>query len=117
MKKLLIIPLTLLCFQFSVLAKNYYVTASGAGAHTGNDLADAWSLATYNQKTSPTGGDTVFFSGTFTSTVTIRTSGTGNGASRLTLDFSAATLNTAMPRIACNSQNYLNVNGGTLGTT
>jgi hypothetical protein len=116
MKKLLLLLLTPFCFQFSALATNYYVTPSGAGAQTGTDPANAWSLATYGQSTLPTGGDTVFFLGTFSSTVTIKTSGTGNGALRLTLDFTGATLNTALPRIACNAQNYLNVNGGTLGS-
>ena len=102
-------------------ATSYFVTQSGAGSHSGIDLADAWSVANYNASSTPTGGDTVFFSGTITSTITQNKSGTGNGASRLTMDFTgscngctAATLSTATPRFNINSKNFLNIYGGTI---
>ena len=97
-------------------ARSYYVTQSGSGAGDGSSLANAWSVASYNSSSAPGGGDTVYFSGTITSTVAPNTSGTGNGASRLTLDLSGASIDTASPRIRISGKNYLNVNGGTLGT-
>jgi hypothetical protein len=93
-------------------ASTYYVTQSGAGTQTGTSLANAWSVASYNSSATPTGGDTVTYSGAFTSTVVPKTSGTGNGASRLTLDFSAATLTT--PAINLSGNNYLTLLGGTV---
>jgi hypothetical protein len=94
----------------------YYATQSGAGSQNGSSLANAWSVATFNSSTLPTGGDTVIFSGTFTSTVDPASGGTGNGASRLTLDFSGATLTTADPRINLGGAAYLNVKGGSFGS-
>ena len=93
---------------------SYFVTQAGAGSHNGLSLANAWSVANYNAATLPTGGDTVFFSGTITSTVIPNTSGTGNGAARLTLDFTGAALSTAIPRIRIAAKAFLNVNGGTI---
>jgi hypothetical protein len=98
-------------------ATSYYVTQSGGGSQNGSGASNSWSVASFNGSSAPTGGDTVFFSGTITSTVTPKTSGTGNGASRLTLDFTAASLNTANPRIQLNAKNYLNILGGTFGTS
>ncbi len=94
---------------------SYFVTQSGAGSGNGSSLGNAASVATYVANTmvgSPTAGDTVFFSGTISSSVVVATSGTGNGASRLTLDFSGATLTTVQKRINVNGKNYLNINGG-----
>jgi len=55
----------------------YYVTQNGAGAKNGTSLANAWSVSQFNAL-SGTGyaGDTFYFSGTITSTVYPRTSGT-----------------------------------------
>jgi len=99
-------------------ATSYYVTQAGSGSKDGSSLANAWSLATYNSATQPTGGDTVFFSGTITSTVTPASSGFGNGNSRLVLDFTGncagctqATLS-ANPGIQLNGRNYITLNGG-----
>jgi len=97
-------------------AANYYVTQSGAGSADGSSAANAWSVSAFNASKKPTGGDTVAFSGTITSTVTPGVGGTGNGSSRLTLSFSGATLNTANPRIQVSNINYLNLLGGTFGT-
>jgi len=96
--------------------KSFYVTQSGSGSRTGLDPGNAWSVADFNSSSSPTGGDVVNFSGTISSTVTPRTGGTGNGSSRLTLNFSGATLITASPRININQKNYLNIFGGVFGT-
>lgn len=102
----------LLVFVAKVQAANYYVTQSGAGAGNGTSLGNAWSVASYNASSAPTAGDTVYFSGTITSTVTPGSSGTGTGANRLTLDFSSATLSTALPRIAIAGRDYLLIDGG-----
>jgi hypothetical protein len=108
--------LGLLLFATSGFGATYYVTQSGAGSQTGSSLANAWSVAAFNSSTLPTGGDIVIFSGTFSSTVRPFPGGTGNGASRLTLDFSAATLTTADPRISLGGAAYLNVKGGSFGS-
>lgn len=93
---------------------NYYVTQSGAGAADGT-VGNPWSVATYNSSGSaPTAGDTVYFTGTITSTITLASSGTGNGASRVNFDFSGATLNTANPAINVNGRDYANLLGGGL---
>jgi hypothetical protein len=91
-------------------AASYYVTQSGAGSKNGTSLANAWSVANFNASGTPTGGDTVYFSGTIASTVTPTSNGTGNGASRLTFDFSAATLTN--PAISLSSNTYLTLLGG-----
>lgn len=101
-----------LALSTHVFAASYYVTQSGAGAANGTSLGNAWSVANYNASSAPTGGDSVFFSGTITSTVTPGSSGTGNGASRLILDFSGATLTTANPFINVNGKNYVTLSGG-----
>ncbi len=97
-------------------ATSYFVTQSGAGSQNGLSLANAWSVAAYNANSAnsgPTGGDTVLFSGTITSPISISTSGTGNGTGRLTLDFSGATLNvTSGNVINLNSNNFITLNGG-----
>ncbi|MHA3774164.1 fibronectin type III domain-containing protein [Verrucomicrobiota bacterium sgz303538] len=98
-------------------AASYYVTQSGSGSGNGSSPSNAWSVATFNSSTVPTGGDTVFFSGTISSSVRPNKSGTGNGTSRLTLDFKDATLTTANPRINISGKSYLNINGGTMGST
>lgn len=109
MRKLLFI-LSVLLLPLSAFATNYYVTQSGTG--TGTSSSSPWSVATYNASTTPTGGDTVYFSGTITSTVTPNSGGTGNGAGRLVLDFSGATLTTAQNRIMNNGKSYITYLGG-----
>jgi hypothetical protein len=92
---------------------SYYVTQSGAGSKNGTSLGNAWSVANYNASGSPTGGDTVFFSGTITSQPVIATGGTSSSVV-LTLDFSAATISVAAdPEININGQNYVTLLGGT----
>jgi hypothetical protein len=93
-------------------AASYYATQSGAGSKNGTSVANAWSVAGFNASSAPTGGDTVYFSGTITSTVTPGSNGTGNGASRLTLDFSAATLTD--PAISLSNNSYLTLLGGSV---
>jgi len=100
-------------------AASYFVTQSGAGSQNGLTLANAWSVANYNSSAAPTGGDTVFFSGTITSTIVVATNGTGNSAGRLTLNFSGscsgctvATLSTANPRISLSNRSFITLFGG-----
>ena len=95
-------------------AATYYVTQSGAGSGNGTSLANAWSVAAFNASGVPTGGDTVNFSGTLTSSVIPGTNGTA--AARLTLDFTGATLSGSNPRIQINGNSYINLLGGTFGT-
>ena len=101
----------------SASAASYYVTQSGAGSKNGLSLANAWSVANFNASATPTGGDTVFFSGTITSEVVPNTSGTGTGANVLTLDFTGATVNISNdPEIMLNGKSYLTLLGGTFAT-
>jgi hypothetical protein len=119
MKRFAVILLQLLLWlPLSSFAASYYVTQSGAGSQNGADPADAWSLASYNETTIPSGGDTVFFSGIFTSKIVARSGGTGNGASRLTLDLTAATINAGAvtPYLSLGGHSYITVNGGTFGS-
>jgi len=96
----------------SAQAASYYVTQSGAGSGNGTSLGNAWSVSTFNASSTPAAGDTVVFSGTITSTVSPNKG--GSSGNPITLNFSAATLNNASPRIQI-TQNYLNVLGGQLG--
>lgn len=106
-------------FLFSLLlpltsyAASYFVTPSGGGNHSGTSSGNPWSLAEFNGKTNPTGGDTVTFSGTFTGTVVPPKSGISNAA-RLTLNFAGATLTNADPRIQVNHLAYVNILGGSM---
>lgn len=108
-----------LAFFFALLspalfATDYYVTQAGSGSANGTSGNPA-SVATFNANTmvgSPTGGDTVSFSGTITTTIVPPTSGTGNGSSRLILEFSGAVLNTSSPRINGNGKDYITYDGG-----
>jgi len=70
-------------------------------------------MATYNGFLAADGTDTVHFGGAITSTITPGSGGTGNGANRLTLDCSAATLS-GSPRVNFNGKAYINANGGRL---
>ena len=93
-------------------AASYYVTQPGAGSGNGTSLSNAWSVSTFNASSTPAAGDTVIFSGTVTSTVSPKKG--GSSGNPITLNFSAATLNSASPRIQI-TQNYLNVMGGQMG--
>jgi hypothetical protein len=112
MKKLAVVLLQFL-LPLSTFAASYYVTQSGAGSQNGTSLANAWSLATFNKSTTPTGGDTVFFSGTFTSGVTPAANGTSSA--QLVLDFGTNKA-TIGAYIGFYSNSYLTVNGGTIAT-
>ncbi len=112
MRKLFVILLPLL-LPFSAFATSYFVTQSGAGSKDGTSSSNAWPVGSFNSSRVPTGGDTVFFSGAFTSGVNPGSSGTS--ANRLTLDFTAATLNSG--GISLSSVSYLTVNGGTFGSS
>jgi len=110
-----------LLFLFAVLyssafATSYYVTQSGSATPLSTNSGSPSSVATYNASNLPAGGDTVHFSGTITSTIAPNTSGTGNGAGRLILEFSAATLNgpgdNSRPRILISNKNYISLLGG-----
>ena len=74
-------------------AQSYYVTQNGTGARNGASLSNAWSISDFNNsvnwstsndagKIAP--GDTVYFSGTFTTKVTPR--GSGTPGNYITLD-------------------------------
>src|ERR1700741_1220460 len=97
-------------------ATSYWVTQYGGGHRSGTSLANPWSIADFNGSSKPTGGDTVTFNGTFTSTVTPAKGGTGNGGGRLTLNFAAATLTSAATRIQLNGLSYLTLIGGSLAS-
>lgn len=99
----------------SASATSYFVTQSGAGSQNGLSLANAWSVANFNASSAPTGGDTVFFSGSITTQVGAK-SGTGNGASRLTLDFTSATLSVSGTDILISGDNYVTITGGKIAT-
>ncbi len=96
-------------------ATSYFVTQAGAGSHNGT-VGNEWSVANYNASSAPTGGDTVSFSGTITSQVVIGSSGTSAG-SKLTLDFSAATIaGSSDPKIDLAGKNYFILLGGTIAS-
>jgi len=78
--------LSVLLLPLSAFATNYYVTQSGTG--TGTSSSSPWSVANYNASTKPTGGDTVFVSGTITSTLSPGSGGTSSAP--LIIDASAA---------------------------
>jgi hypothetical protein len=94
-------------------AASYFVTPSGGGNHSGTSSGNPFSLAEFNSGKG-TGGDTVFFSGTFTSTVVPGRGGTGNGGGRLTLNMSGATLTNSAVRIQINALAYLTLIGGSM---
>ena len=82
-------------------ATTWYATQSGAGSGIGTSLGNAWSVSQFNSSNTAA-GDSVLFSGTITSTVIPHNSGSTNNP--ITLDFSAATLNTASPRLSISSK-------------
>lgn len=97
MAKLFLSLVLFLALAVPGLAEVHYVTQSGAGSHNGSSLANAWSVAEFND-TSPSKwssaantednligpGDTVYFSGTITSKVF--PVGAGTAANPITLD-------------------------------
>jgi hypothetical protein len=93
-------------------ASTYYVTNSGAGTHDGANATSAWSLADFNDTDKPTGGDTVRFTGTFTTALT--PSGNGTGAAKLILDLRGATLN---KELSLRGKHDISVVGGTASPT
>jgi hypothetical protein len=107
--------LFLFFFSLTAFAANYYVTQVGGGSHNGSSIGNSWSVTDFNGKTTPHGGDTVIFTGTFTSTIAPACNGSGNGAGRLILNFAGAVLNAADPRLHFSNRSYLTVIGGTLG--
>ena len=113
---LLSVVLVVAGWGVSAAGTSYFVTQSGAGMHDGLSSASAWSVANYNASSAPTGGDTVFFSGTITSQVTPNSSGTGNGPGRLTLYFSGATLSVSGTQIQISARSFLTVSGGPIST-
>jgi hypothetical protein len=110
MRKLLL-GLAILGLSLPAFAVTRFVTQAGAGSNNGTSLGNAWSVATFHTITTLTGGDTVFFSGTITSTVSPASSGTSSG-SQLTLDFTGAVL--TPPCFTANGQNHLHVLGSSL---
>jgi hypothetical protein len=74
-------------------AQSYYVTQNGAGARNGASLSDAWSISDFNNSVNWSisndigridPGDTVYFSGSFTTKVTPK--GSGTSGNYITLD-------------------------------
>jgi len=102
-----------LLLPLNAFATNYYVTPSGGGNHSGTSSYNPWSVNDFNNSHTPTGGDTVTFTGTFTSTVIPGSNGTSN-SSRLTLNLRAATLTSASTRLQLNARSYLTILGGAL---
>jgi hypothetical protein len=92
------------------------VTQWGGGNRSGTSSGNPWSIGDFNGSSRPTGGDTVTFTGTFTSTVSPAKGGTGNGAGRLTLNLTGASLTSAATRIQLNALAYVTLVGGTLGS-
>lgn len=99
----------------SMAGTSYYVTQSGAGSNNGTSPANAWSVGAYNSTSTPAGGDTVFFSGTITSTIVPNSN--GNSSSRLVLDFTGAMVNATNPGLRIKGRSYLTINGGTFGAS
>ena len=95
-------------------AANYFVTPSGGGNHSGTSSGNPWSVNDFNGSRTPTGGDSVTFTGNFTSTIAPAKGGTSNAA-RLVLNMPGATLNGASPRLYFNGLSFITVNGGTMG--
>jgi len=94
MKKYLIL-FGILFFSFQAWATDYYVTQSGAGSNDGKSLANAWAVSDFNSSTNwatsedadkidP--GDTVYFSGTLTSTIYPPDGYGGTSGNYITLD-------------------------------
>ncbi len=107
--------LTILIFLASVLqtlAANYYVTQSGAGNRDGSSAANAWAVSDFNATTKPTGGDTVFFSGTLSTG--LNPSANGTSGAQLLLDLKGATVSTT---VTINSKSYLTLSGGTTASS
>jgi len=113
-KVLSVLSLVFISAGFSTAA-SYYVTQSGSGSHTGMNNSNAWSVADYNASSTPTGGDTVIFSGALASRVAPATSGTGNGSGRLVLDFGNATMSASA--LSISGQNYLTFLGGPVSSS
>ena len=105
----------LLVLPLSSYAATYFVTPSGGGNHSGTSLGNAFSLSDFNSGKGA-GGDTLNFSGTFTSTVAPARSGSSNSA-RITLNMSGATLVSASTRIQLSALSYLNIVGGSCGSS
>lgn len=112
MKKLILIPfLFLLLLASPAWAATYHVTATGAGAKTGADLANAWDLAQANAGL--TAGDTAQLydnDGAFTTT---RIAPANVGTSGNVITYEAATGETPVftNNVGCYPTNY-NVIGG-----
>lgn len=87
-KRLLLIALLLLVAS-SAQAANFYVTQSAAGDGTGSSLENAMSAASFNALTGDKGGNTYFFSGTFTTRLSV-TAAYGNSTNPMILDGYAA---------------------------
>src|SRR5258705_1940409 len=81
-------------FPLTAFATRYYVTQYGGGDHSGSSWASAWSIGNFNASRLPSGGDTVTFSGCFTSPGLPATTRTGHNGSRRTLGLTAGTLHT-----------------------
>jgi hypothetical protein len=76
-------------------AHTYYVTQSGTGYRTGKSLANAWSVSDFNSSTNWSStdntkkidpGDTVYFSGTFSTQVDLPQGVGGSAGKYVTLD-------------------------------
>lgn len=103
--------------QTNSSATEYFVTQTAnnnaGGEGTGASAGASWSVAQYNASTLPTGGDTVHFLGTITSTIAPNSSGTSSA--RLTLDLSGAAINGpggTGDYITNNGQSYITYSGG-----
>jgi hypothetical protein len=103
--KQLLLSLMLLSSAFG---SSYHVTQSGAGGRDGTDASSALALNDFNKNTKLTGGDTVVFSGTFSSPVTPAASGTADKP--LVLDFRGATLSAGL---TMDGRSNVSVRGGT----
>ena len=92
---ILIIVFSLVPAQLYAAANTYYVTQNGNGARSGKSLGNAWSVSNFNNsanwsstdnsnKIDP--GDTVYFSGTITTSIILPAAVSGKAGSYITLD-------------------------------
>lgn len=103
---------TVLVLTTSTQAADKYVEQTG-GASCTSGSGSPMSIANYNAGScSATGGDTVHFTGTFTTSVTLQSG--GSSGNHVIYDFSAATMNvTGSYQLLANGQDFVTVLGGT----
>ena len=111
MKRSILVLILLRLLLSPSFAATKYVTQSGSGKADGSGAMNPMSVAAFNAA-SFSAGDTISFSGTITSKVTIPSG--GSSGNRITYNFSGATVGTTTgTRINLNGKSHLNLFGGT----